>query len=72
MPFLASHSINRGHFFFDRFPSQSPQMVISWLHGVNPSVSPADKLFLFLALRAFEISVTFCMFQVPGDPNAGH
>jgi hypothetical protein len=56
---LASHSLSLGHFFFERLSTQSPQIVISGLHGTKPAglwVSNA-----FFALRAFSMLVTFDM-----------
>ncbi len=56
---LASHSFRRGHLFLDRFPSQSPQMVMSWLQGVKTS---DPSLFVVLgmgALRALPMLLTF-------------
>jgi hypothetical protein len=58
---FASHSLSRGHFFFARLPSQSPQMVMSWLHGTKPPELWASAAFLFFALRAFSMLVTFDM-----------
>ncbi len=56
---LASHSFRRGHLFLDRFPSQSPQMVMSWLQGVKTS---DPSLFIVLgtgALRVLPMLLTF-------------
>src|SRR5512142_383105 len=36
-PLFASHSLSLGHLLFARFPSQSPQIVMSWLQGTNRS-----------------------------------
>jgi hypothetical protein len=54
-----SHSLSRGHFSLVLFPSQSPQMVISWLQGLKTSALWALATFLFFALCAFSTLVTF-------------
>ncbi len=59
---FATHSLSRGHFFFARLPSQSPQMVMSWLHGTKPPELWASASFLIFALRAFSMLVTFDIF----------
>jgi hypothetical protein len=60
---FASHSLSLGHFFFSRLSAQSPQMVISGLHGTKPSEHCASVSFLIFALRAFSILVTFNMIR---------
>jgi hypothetical protein len=58
---LASHSLSLGHFFFARLSIQSPQIVISGLHGVKPSVLPEVAALSAFALRAFAMLDIFDM-----------
>ncbi len=58
---FASHSLSRGHFFFALFPSQSPQIVISWLHGVNPS--EPFVVVVFFVLLDLSILLTFAIYR---------
>jgi len=61
---FASHSLSLGHFFFARLSIQSPQIVISGLHGTKPSgLFVVDALFIF-ALRALSMLVTFDIMQI--------
>jgi hypothetical protein len=60
---FASHSLSLGHFFFARLSVQSPQIVMSGLHGTKPSEPCAFAALLAFALRAFSILDTFDMIQ---------
>jgi len=69
---FASHSLSRGHFLLERLSAQSPQMVMSGLHGVKPSVRERSADFPAFARRTFSILVTFDIpesFRIPAYPR---
>jgi hypothetical protein len=66
---FASHSLSLGHFFFARLSVQSPQMVMSGLHGTKPSELCTFSAFLIFAFRAFSMLDTFDMAKYFYDPG---
>ncbi len=67
---FASHSFSLGHLFFARFPSQSPQMVMSWLQGIKSSELRVLVVFLASALFALWIRVTFGIRRFASDRSS--